>query len=211
MNRQVTAYLNKVCEQIKSKQKRLSTRAELMSHIQAAAEDLKRSGMDGEAAAAAALARMGDPVEIGRQIAAYNAPWQNILTTGIGSLLLAGLFVWLGAVRGVYLFDLAALGFVVLLTLAFVLIGGLSRLTRLSALARGRTAALYAGGIGVVIGIVQALGNIGDLSAFAVGLSFCITSALYGLLASAVLTSVGHLLRPLEAGDVRKILGFEEI
>jgi len=210
MNKKITSYLNLACAQIKSKQRRLSTRAELMSHISAAVEDMKRAGIDEDSAVQAALERMGEPGEIGRQISSFNSPWQNLLTAACGVLLLTALFMWLGVFRGVYLFDLSALVFVVLLTLAFVLVGGISRLTKLSALARGRTAALYAGGIGMVIGIVQALGSIGDLSSFAVALSFCVTSVLYGLLASAVLTSVGHLCRPLESFEIRKILGWED-
>jgi len=42
MNKNVTDYLNLACGQIKSKQQRLSARAELMSHIQASVSELGR-------------------------------------------------------------------------------------------------------------------------------------------------------------------------
>ena len=166
--------------------------------------------MDEEIAVQTAMERMGNPADIGKQIASFNAPWQNCMTMVFGVLLLVMLFVWLGVFRNIHLFNLSALFFVVLMTLAFVLVGGISRLTKLSAITRGRTAALYAGGIGMVIGIVQTLGDIGDLTLIGVGLSFCITSILYGLLTSAVLTSVGHLCRPLEPSEIRRILKWED-
>ena len=210
MNKNITEYLNLACAQIKSKQRRLSTRAELMSHIQASVDELKRKGMDEKNAVQTALERMGNPTDIGKQISSFNAPWQNSITMICGISILVILFTWLGLFRNVHLFDLSALVFVLLLTLAFVMIGGISRLTKLSAITRGRTAALYAGGVGMVIGIVQALGNISDLASIGIGLSFCITSVLYGLLTSAVLTSIGHLCRPLEPTEIRKILGWED-
>jgi len=210
MNKDVSAYLDLVCAQIKSKQARLSTRAELAGHIQLLIDELRQTGLGEKEAVEEALDRMGNPRDIGNQIVSFNAPWQNFLTTIAGAVLLVAIFAWLRVFRNVYLFDPSALTFVVLLTLAFVLIGGLSRLTRLSALTRGRTTALYAGGIGMVAGAVEALGNIGDLAKFGVGLSFCITSILYGLITSAVLTSVAHLCRPLEGKEIRKILGWEE-
>jgi len=210
MNKNITEYLNLVCVQVKSKQRRLSTRAELMSHIQASVTELKQTGMDEKNAVQTALERMGNPTDIGKQISSFNAPWQNLVTMIVGISLLVMLFIWLGAFRNIHLFNLSALIFTILMTSAFVLIGGLSRLTILSAIVRGRTAALYAGGIGMVIGVVQTLGGIGDLATIGIGLSFCITSILYGLLTSAVLTSVGHLCRPLESAEIRKILGWED-
>ena len=210
MNKSITEYLNLVCAKIKSRQARLAARAELMGHIQASVEDLKRAGFDGDEAVKTALERMGDPSDIGAKMASFNAPWKYLFTTAAGAAMLAAIFIWLGVFRRVYLFDPSALLFVILLTLAFVLIGGLSRLTKLSAVARGRTAALYAGGIGMVIGVVDVLGNIGDLASFAVALSFCVTSILYGLLASALLTSIGHFFRPLEPNEIRRILGWED-
>jgi len=211
MNKNVSMYLDKVCSQIKSKQTRLSTRSEIAGHIRLSIDELKESGMDEAEATETALSLMGNPQDIGKRIAEFNLPWQNILTTIIGGLILAVLLIWVIIHRQIYFLDISALGFVVMLTLAFVLVGGLSQLTRLSALARARSAALYAGGIGVILGLLEALGNIGDLYSLGVGLSFCITSALYGIIVSAVMTSIGHLLRPLEANDIRKILGFEDI
>jgi len=210
MNKDVFAYLDLVCAQIKPKQVRLSTRAELAGHIQMLIDELRQTNLDEKEAVKEALDRMGNPHDIGKQIASFNVPWQNLLTTTAGAVLLVAIFIWLGIFRNVYLFDPSALAFVVLLTMAFVLIGGISRLTRLSALTRGRTAALYAGGIGMTAGVVEALGSLGDLAKFGVGLSFCITSILYGLITSAVLTSIAHLCRPLERNEIRKILGWED-
>ncbi|MCL2764998.1 MAG: permease prefix domain 1-containing protein [Treponema sp.] len=208
----VTEYLDLVCAQIKSKQIRLSARAELMSHIQAASEKLMQSGLDEDEALKTALYRMGNPVDTGKQICSSNAPWQNIASAAAGIILLflvlaSGMYEF----RSFYLFNFKAFIFVSLLTLSFVLIGGLSRLTRLSALTRGRTAALYAGGIGMIKGLVKTLGYLGDPENFGIGLAFCITSLLYGLIVSAVLTSIAHLLRPLESSEIRKILGWDDL
>lgn len=210
MNKQVSAYLDEVCAHIKSRQARLSARSELSGHIRMRIEELTAAGLAEEEAVKEALARMGDPHDIGGQIAAFNAPWQNILTVVTGIVLFAAIFFWLAVFRGVYLFDLSALTLVLLLTLAFVLIGGLSRLTWASAFVRGRSAALYAGGIGVVIGVVSILYNLADLSQMGPGLSFCLTSLLYGLVVSAVLTGLANFCRPLEGPEIRKILEWEE-
>jgi len=209
MNKRITEYLNTACAQIKSKQNRLSARAELMSHIHASVDDLKQKGMNEEDAVKVTLERMGNPSEIGSQISAFNPTWKIYMVTMAGIILLMALLIWVGVFRKIHLFDITALVFVVLVTAAIILIGGISRLTKLSALARGRSAALYAGGIGSVIGLVDALGNIGNLENFGVALSFCITSVLYGLITSAVLTGIGHLCRPLEAHEICKILGWD--
>ncbi|MDR0294014.1 MAG: permease prefix domain 1-containing protein [Oscillospiraceae bacterium] len=211
MNKSISAYLDTACSQIKSKQTRLSTRAELSGHIHTLTDELKQNGLCEEDAVRAALERMGDPYDIGKQIASYNAPWQNNLTAAAGIVLLAAVFIWLAVFRDIYLFDFSALLYVALFTLAFVLIGGLSRLTRLSALIRGRGAALYAGGTGVIIGAAEMLGNMRDMTHFGAGLSFCVTSLLYGLVISAILTSAANLRRPLEGNEIRKILGWEDL
>ncbi len=211
MNREVSMYLDAVCAQIKSKQTRLSTRAELADHIQTLVSELEQAGSNEDEAVLEALERMGNPKDIGKQIAAFNAPWQNRLAAIAGFALLCAILVWLGAIRRVYIFDFAAFVLVVLLTLAFILIGGLSRLTRLSALARGRAAALYAGGIGVLVGIMDLLTHVDSPEKIGPAFSVCITSLLYGLLMSAVLTSIAHLHRPLEGADIRKILGWEDL
>ncbi len=211
MNREVSVYLDTVCAQIKSKQIRLSTRAELAGHIQALLDELETAGSNEEEATQTALERMGSPYAIGKQIAAFNAPWQNRLAAIAGFALLAAIIVWLGAFRGGYIINVSALILVLLLTAAFILIGGLSRLTRLSALARGRAAALYAGGISLIIGIMDMLATLNDPAQIGPALSFCITSLLYGLIVSAVLTSAAHLCRPLEGDEIRRILGWEEL
>ena len=212
MKNNITEYLDTVCEQIKSRQTRLSARAELMSHIQSIIFELKQTGLNDEEAEKKSLERMGNPNDIGKQISSYNAPWQNIITAVIGFIILAGVLLFnMYEFSSFFLFNYKAFAFVVLLTIAFVLIGGLSRLTRLSALTRGRTAALYAGAIGMIKGLITTLGNIGDPEKFGIGLGFCITCILYGLIVSAVLTSIAHLMRPLEGKEIRKILGWDEI
>ncbi|MCL2441720.1 MAG: permease prefix domain 1-containing protein [Treponema sp.] len=212
MKNNITEYLDTVCDQIKSRQTRLSARAELMSHIQFAICDLKQTGLSEEDAEKKSLERMGNPNDIGKQISSYNSPRQNILTTAIGFILLTGVLLFnMYEFSSFFLFNFKAFAFVVLLTFAFILIGGLSRLTRLSALTRGRTAALYAGAIGMIKGAITTLGNLGDLEKFGIGLGFCITCILYGLIVSAVLTSIAHLIRPLEGKEIRRILGWEEI
>lgn len=211
MKKKITEYLDLVCMEIKSKQNRLSARAELMSHIQAAIADLKQNGLTEEDAVKTALDRMGNPGEIGKQISSSNKPWQNTLSAAVGiALLFVVLFVNMYEFQAFYLFNIKAFIFVVLLTSAFVLTGGLSRLTRLSALTRGRTAALYAGGIGMVKGGISALGYLGDPQNLGIALGFCVTCVLYGLIVSAVLTSIAHLLRPLEGSEIRKILRWED-
>ena len=212
MKNNITEYLDTACDQIKSRQTRLSARAELMSHIQFAICDLKQTGLSEEDAEKKSLERLGNPNDIGKQISSYNAPWQNVITAAAGFILLTGVLLFnMYEFSSFFLFNFKAFTFVVLLTIAFVLIGGLSRLTRLSALTRGRTAALYAGAIGMIKGAITTLGNLGDPEKFGIGLGFCITCILYGLIVSAVLTSIAHLVRPLEGKEIRRILGWEEI
>jgi len=212
MKNKITEYLDTVCDQIKSRQTRLSARAELMSHIQSSIDELKQKGLNEEEAVIISLERMGDPKTTGKQISSYNAPWQNIITAAIGFILLTAVLLFnMYEFRSFFFFNYKAFIFVILLTFAFILIGGLSRLTRLSALTRGRSAALYAGVIGMVKGIITTLGNIGDPQKFGIGLGFTITCILYGLIVSAVLTSFVHLMRPLEGREIRRILGWEEL
>jgi len=212
MKNNITEYLDTACEQIRSRQTRLSARAELMSHIQSAIDDLKQTGLNEEEAVKESLERMGNPNDIGKQISSYNAPWQNIVTAVIGFILLTGVLLFnMYEFSSFFLFNFKAFAFVVSLTFAFVLIGGLSRLTRLSALTRGRTAALYAGAIGMIKGAITTLGNIGDPEKFGIGLGFCITCILYGLIVSAVLTNIAHLMRPLEGKEIRRILGWDDL
>ncbi len=211
MTREVSAYLDAVCAEIKSRQVRLSTRAELSGHIHALIDELKQGGASREDAIMTALGRMGSPHDIGKRIAAFNAPWQNMLAAAAGFALLAVIIFWLCVFRGGYIINFSALVLVILLTAAFILIGGLSRLTRLSALARGRAAALYAGGISLIIGVMDMLATLNDPAQIGPAFSFCITSLLYGLIVSAVLTSVARLCRPLEGGEIRRILGWEDL
>lgn len=211
MNHDATKYLDEVCSQIKAKQIRLPARAELAGHIQTLTDELRQSGLEEAEAVRQALARMGDPREIGRQISSSNSPLQNRIPFIAGVSLLVAVFILLALLMNSFsaLLDVPTLLITILLTLAFVLMGGFSRLTRMSALTRGRAAALYAGGIISIIGLIDMLSNLGSPDIFGPALSVCVTGMLYGLLVSAVLTSVAHLLRPLEGEEIRKILGWD--
>lgn len=212
MSREVTVFLNSVCESIRSPKEQLLVRAELSGHIANIMEELMAKGMEEENAEAEALRRMGNPEVIGKEIADLNSPMVNILTVIAGIIMFIMAFVFLGisVIPLWMLIDGRALLFVSLVTCALLLAGGLSRFTRRSILERCKKSALYAGVIGMMIGVIDCLSNIGSLEEFGISLAFCLTSLIYGVTAMALIGSLTYLTRPLEAGEIRRVIGRED-
>jgi flagellar motor component MotA len=63
----------------------------------------------------------------------------------------------------------------------------------------------------MIAGLIDMMTRLNDPAMLGPGISISITSVLYGLTVSAVLTSVAHLLRPLSGEEIRRILGWEDI
>lgn len=209
MNKQVSDYLNQVCAPIHSRKTQLLVRAELSGHIANIMEPLMENGMKEEEAARQAMEQMGDPTAIGKEIAELNSPVMNVLMVLAGFVLFITAFAFLGnyLIPLGMIFDFYALIFVLTVTLALVLLGGLTRFTRRSAFERARTSAFYAGAIGAVMGFILMLGRIGDSAALGAAMAFCVTSVLYGIIVSALVNSIAHLTRPLEAEEIQRIIG----
>ncbi len=91
MNKEVTEFLETVCQQVKSKEVHQALSEELRSHILDQMETYMETGMPEEEAVLRAVKQMGDPVEIGRNLHKTHRPkteWSIILL--IGALVLIG-------------------------------------------------------------------------------------------------------------------------
>ena len=207
MHKQVSDYLNSLCAPVRSRDTRSTLRTEFSGHIGNIVEELTGKGMSEEEAVAKAVERMGNPTEIGLQIASMESSGTNAAAVSIGFLSLIAAFVFLGpSFPLAYMLDFRALVFVVTVTVSLVLLGGTNRFTRRTTLNRARISALYAGIIGTIIGAITSLGNLGDYEALGPSLAFCVTSLLYGVIASALAWSLAHLNRPIEAYEIGKFL-----
>lgn len=97
MNTHIEHYLDTVCGQIKCKQVHNAVREELAEHIQELQETYLAQGDDETAAAEKALAQMGDPREVGKQLHKTHKPQTDWLTLSLIALLLTfGTFVLSG-------------------------------------------------------------------------------------------------------------------
>lgn len=211
MYKETSSFLDQVCQPIRSNATRLLVRAELSGHVENLAEEFKLEGYSDSEAFSQAIAQMGDPAVIGKNLAALHSPVQNILVFAAGVLSMIAVFAWLSTYMTLeYFLDVNALLFVMALTVSLVLLGGLSRLTRRTALQRARVCALYAGGIGAILGGITTLGNLANLTKLGPSASFCVTSLLYGVLTSALIGSLAYLTRPMQRDEIRKALGLEE-
>ena len=207
MDKLIFDYLNALCAPIRSRETRLAARAEFSGHIAATVEELCERGIGEEEAVRRAVERMGDPASVGGQIASLDRSWTNGLMVLSGIICMALAFFFLTPfVPLEYLWDFRAGTFVLLLTAALVLLGGVHRFTRRTFLDRSRVSALYAGGIGTIVGTINALGNIGDYAALGPAIAFCITSLLYGVFVSATADSLAYLIRPIGSEEIQKIL-----
>ncbi|MDR1064776.1 MAG: hypothetical protein LBL25_00205 [Oscillospiraceae bacterium] len=97
MHKTLTAYIEEVCSQIKSKRLRDETRKELKVQLQGRFSEAKRRGADEETAAREAVASMKEPKELGRIVAIEN--YRN--TGAIQIILIAAVIVIFFALMGV--------------------------------------------------------------------------------------------------------------
>ncbi|GBF71982.1 hypothetical protein PA598K_00212 [Paenibacillus sp. 598K] len=74
MSQPITAFLQTVCEQIRTKKAHRSVRRELEGHIADLVEELMAEGMERQEAERVAVARMGDARDIGRQLNEVHKP-----------------------------------------------------------------------------------------------------------------------------------------
>jgi len=74
MSQPVAAFLQTVCEQIRTKKAHRSVRRELEGHIADLVEELMAEGMERQEAEQIAVARMGDARDIGRQLNEVHKP-----------------------------------------------------------------------------------------------------------------------------------------
>ena len=210
MNKLVSDYLNRLCAPIRSKETRIAARAEFAGHIENIVEELIEKGTKEEDAVHQALERMGSPETAGREIASLSRSWTNAFAVAAGLAILALAFAYLATFVPVeYLLEPRAFAFVIPVTLALMLLSGVKRFSRRTVLQRSRAFALYAGGIGTVIGAINALGNIGDYEMLGLSLAFCVTSLLYGLTASALIDSLSYLTHPVGPEEIRKVFNLE--
>lgn len=83
---QVSRFLHTVCDQIKAKELHAEISDELVSHINDIVEEKMSKGMDKEQAVTAAIAQMGDPVLLGKQLHQAHKPkiaWDLLGLTGL--------------------------------------------------------------------------------------------------------------------------------
>lgn len=209
MQKCVSDYLDCVCAAIHGKALRSAARAELIVHMAERCEELVGCGMDEETAALSAVARMGDPSELGRRIADANRPKGKIASLIGGAVLLTT-----GILYAVYstggnlanVFDMSAAVIVLFLASAYALLSCGGKFTALRFLRGLKVGALYAGAISMVIGIILVLTNLTDLSALGPGLSLTLISVLYGVLLSAAAGVIESRIKPPESVDLTGLI-----
>lgn len=86
-NRLVQTYLDVVCSQIKWREVHRQVKSELLSHLEEIALELKNDGLSEQDAISAAVHRMGDGTDLGRQFQQTHAPQRNWPLVGAIALL----------------------------------------------------------------------------------------------------------------------------
>ncbi|WP_094604183.1 Peptidoglycan glycosyltransferase MrdB [Sporomusa silvacetica DSM 10669] len=86
-NRMVQTYLDAVCSQIKWHEVHGQVKSELLSHLEEIALELKNDGLPEQEAVPAAIHRMGDATDLGRQLQRTHVPQRNWPLVGAVALL----------------------------------------------------------------------------------------------------------------------------
>ncbi|MDR2420865.1 MAG: hypothetical protein LBD49_02000 [Oscillospiraceae bacterium] len=216
MHKTLSAYIDAVCSQIKSRRLRDETRKELKAQLQSRFSEAKRRGADEETAAREAVASMREPAELGRIIAIENRRHTNIGPIILIAVLIAAFFTMMGfmthgeiRVNPIDILIELAIAFVISAVLSarrFSLAKFLENIQLGSVLAGIiYTAFVMISSVSGTENVLQVRGNVGNT----------ILAIAYGLILFAVFNTIERLAGPSAKGFVKGVirerLGFNRL
>jgi len=205
----MTDYLDRVCAEIRGGELRQAARSELVDHMKERYDSFIAGGAEPEDAALETIKRMGDPEELGHRITAVNRPIGGLIFGFVGFVLFLLTSLIIISIRGDFswFFDEMAFLTVVILSAAcgFLLCGFKFNLSKF--INGVKFGALYAGGLGFVVGIIcmlfgmaESLEGVGDTIATAM------LSLFYGILLSLAAKIAGSRISAREPGAIRGLV-----
>jgi ABC-type multidrug transport system fused ATPase/permease subunit len=211
MHKFMTDYLDETCKAVRGRELRQKARGELADHMRERYGDLVADGLEPEAAALETIKRMGDSETLGRRISKANRSIKGLINAfiGLGLFILAVIFInAVSRTEIIWFFDLVSLVFVVMLSLAFAFLCCGRKLTMLGFMRYFKSGALYAGGIGTIVGLMAMFQMMADdLERVGPALATALTTLLYGFLLSAAARIAESRLPSPEDGSIRNLLG----
>jgi hypothetical protein len=216
MHKTLSAYIDAVCSQIKSRQLREETRKELKAQLQSRFSEAKRRGADEDTAAREAAASMREPEELGRIIAI-----ENRRHTGIGPIILiaaaiVAFFVMMGFMTHGEL-KVRPLDILIELGIAFFIAAVLSvrRFSLAKFLENIQLGSALAGIIYPAFVMISSVSGTEDVLQVRGNVGNTILAIAYGLILFAVFNTIERLAGPASKsfvkGVIRERLGFNRL